>query len=109
MVEEIILADGAHVGADAFTGAALELLEGHPLPLGGGLHDLGVDGMFVAVVGNMELNWSTGAVAVEHVVDAAFRVHDQRDLDHQQAEFLAQVIFDIALQVENCFLGFFRS
>ena len=88
MVEEVVFAHGAHVGANAFAGAAFELLQGHPFPFGGGLHDLGVDGMFVAVVGNVELDGSAGAVAIEHVVDAAFRVDDERDFDHHQAEFL---------------------
>ena len=89
VIEEVIFADGAHVGADAFAGAAIELLEGDALPLGGGLHDLGVDGMLVAVVRDVELNGRTGAVAVEHVIDAAFDIDDERDLDHHQVEFLA--------------------
>jgi hypothetical protein len=29
------------------------------------------------------------AVAVEHVIDAAFDVDDQRDLNHHQAELVA--------------------
>jgi len=87
VVEEIVFAHGAHVGADAFAGAAVELFEGHPLPLGRGLYDLGVDGMFVAIVRNMELNGSARAVAIEHVVDAALRVDDERNLHHHQAEF----------------------
>jgi hypothetical protein len=56
VVEEVIFADGAHVGADAFSGAAVELLECHPLPLGRGLHDLRVDGVFAAIVRDMKLN-----------------------------------------------------
>ena len=43
MVEEVVLADGAHVGTQAFAGAHVELLERQPLPLGGGLDDLGID------------------------------------------------------------------
>ena len=109
VVEEVVFADGAHVGADAFAGPAVELLEGDPLPLGGGLHDLGIDGMLVAVVGDVELDGSARAVAVEHVVDAAFDIDDQRDLDHHQVEFLAEIVFDVALEVENGFLGFFAE
>jgi arabinose-5-phosphate isomerase len=85
VVEEIIFAHGAHVGADAFTGAACELLERDSLPFGGGLHNLRVDGVFVTIVGDVELNGSAGTVAIEHVVDAAFCVDDQRDLHHHQA------------------------
>ena len=88
MIEEVIFAHGAHVGADAFTGAAFELLEGHPLPFGGSLHDLGVDRMLVAVVRDVELDGSARTVAIEHVVNAALRVDDEGDLDHQQVEFL---------------------
>jgi hypothetical protein len=76
VVQEIVFAYGPHLGADAFAGAAVELLEGHPFPFGGSLYDLGVEGMFVAIVRNMELNGSAGAVAIEHVVDATFRVDD---------------------------------
>src|SRR5208337_422612 len=53
VVEEVILAYGAHVGADAFAGLAVELPKGQPLPLGCGLYDLGVDGMLVAIVGDV--------------------------------------------------------
>ena len=66
-------------------GRHVELFEGYSLPLGGGLDDLGVDGMLVAIVGNVELNRGAGSVAIEHVIDAAFRVDDQRDLNHHQA------------------------
>ena len=88
MVEEIIFADGAHVGADAFADTAVELFQGNAFPLGGRLHDLGIDGMQVAVIGNVELDGGAGAVAVEHVVDAAFDVDDERDFHHHQVEFL---------------------
>jgi hypothetical protein len=50
VVEEVIFANGAHVGADAFAGAAVELLQSHPFPFCGGLDYLGVDRMFVAIV-----------------------------------------------------------
>ena len=67
------------------------------LPLGGGLHDLRVDGMLVAVVRDVELDRGARSVAVEHVVDAALGVDDQRNLDHHQVEFLAEIVFDVAL------------
>jgi hypothetical protein len=42
--------------------------------------------VFTAVVGDVELDRGAGAVAVEHVIDAAVGVDDQRDLDHVQPE-----------------------
>ena len=88
MVKKVILAHGAHIGANAFAGTAIELLQSHPLPFGGGLYDLGIDGMFATVVRNVELDRSAGTVAIEHIVDAAFRIDDQRNFHHNQAEFL---------------------
>jgi hypothetical protein len=51
-------------------------------PLGGGLYDLRVDRVLVVVVVDVELDGRAGTVAVEHVVDAALDVHDERDLHH---------------------------
>ena len=79
-----IFGHGAHIGADAFSGAAIELVEGAPFSFGRGLHDLDVDGMLIVSVRDVELNGSAGAVAVEHVVGAALRVDDQGHLDHHQ-------------------------
>ena len=109
MIEEVILAHGAHVGADAFADFAVELPEGDAFPLGGGLHDLGVDGMQVAIVRNVELDGGAGAVAIEHVVDATFDVDDERNLDHHQAELFAEVVGDIALYLKDGLLGIFRA
>ena len=61
VVEEIVFAHGAHVGANAFSRAALELFKSHSFPFGGSLYDLGVDGMFVAVVRDVELNRVCGS------------------------------------------------
>jgi hypothetical protein len=55
---EVILADRAHLGADALSVGAAELLKRRPFPLGGCLHDLCIDGMLVAVIRNMELDGS---------------------------------------------------
>ena len=74
-----------------------------------GLNDLGVNGILVSVVGDVDLDGRAGAVAVEHVVDATFGVDDQRDLDHDQAEFFTKIVFDVTAQVEKCFLRFLRS
>ena len=109
VIQEIVLADGAHVGADALANSAIELLESDPLPLGCGLHHLRVDGMQVAIIRNMELNRGARAVAIQHVVDAALHIHDERNFDHHQVEFLAQVVFDVAFHLEDGLLGLFRG
>ena len=88
---------------------AVELLERDAFPLGRGLHDLRVDGMQVAIVRDMELDRRARAVAIEHVVDAALHIDDERHFDHHQIEFLAQVVFDIAFHLEDGLLRLFRS
>jgi hypothetical protein len=50
VIEEVVLADSAHIGADTFPDFAIELLQRNSLPLGRGLNNLRVDGMLVAVV-----------------------------------------------------------
>jgi hypothetical protein len=65
------------------------LFQRHPFPLRRSLHDLRSEGMFVAVIGNVKLDGRARSVTVEHVIDAALGVHNQWNLDHHQAEFLA--------------------
>ena len=100
MVEEVVLAHGAHVGADTLPDLALELPQGHPLPLGRRLHDLGVDALLEAEPAG-ELDRRARAVAVEVVVDPALAVDDQRHLDHLEVELLAEVVLDGALDLEE--------
>ena len=76
MIEEVVFAHGTHVSADAFAGLAIEFLERDAFPLGRGLHDLGVDRVFVPVVGDVERDGRARAVAIEHVVDATLDVDD---------------------------------
>lgn len=76
MVEEVVFANRAHIGADAFAGAAVELFQGDASPPGGCLHHLGVDGVLVAIVRNMALDRRARAVAVQHIADAAFDIDD---------------------------------
>ena len=45
VIEEVVLAHGAHVGAEALAGLHVELLQRDAFPLRRGLHDLGIDGM----------------------------------------------------------------
>ena len=89
VVQEIIFAHGAHVGAEAFAGLHVELAQGHALPFGGGLDDFGVNGVLVVIVGDVELHGGAGAVAVEVVVDAAFGINDEGDRDHYEVKLPA--------------------
>ena len=43
VIKKVILANGLHVSAQALANPHTELLERYPLPLGCGLHDLGID------------------------------------------------------------------
>ena len=103
VVEEVIFAHGFHVGANAFADLAVKLLQGHSLPFGGRLHDLGLDA-FVEAQPAGKLDGRARAVAVEVIVDAALAVNDQRNLDHHQIEFLAQVLLDVVLDCKERFL-----
>ena len=107
MVQEVVLADGAHVGAHALVHLAPELLERHALPLGGRLHDLRIDGVLIVIVGNMERDRRARPIPVQHVIHAAFGVHDQRHLNHHQVEFFTEVIFDVPFYLKDRLLGFF--
>ncbi len=105
VIEEIVFADSLHVGADALPDLAIKGLESHALPLGGGLHDLRVDGL-VQTQPAGEFHRRSRAVAVQHVVDAALAVHDQGHLDHHQVQFPAQVLLDVVLDAEQGLHGF---
>ncbi len=107
VIEEVIFAHGAHVGAKAFARLHAKLLQRHPLPLGGGLHYLRVDGVLVVIVRRCGTGWGARAVAVEQVVDAALFIDDQRHFDHHQVELFAEVVFDVALHLEDRPLRFF--
>ena len=107
VIEEVIFADGAHVGAEAFARLHVELLQRHPLPLGRGLNDLGIDGVLVAIIRDVELDRRARAVAVEIVIDARLLVDDEGHGDHHQVQFFAEVVFDVLLHLEDRPLGVF--
>ena len=50
VVEEVVFAHGAHIRANTLPDRATELFQRHSFPLGGCLHDLGVDRMKAVVV-----------------------------------------------------------
>src|SRR5581483_10974638 len=109
VIEEVVFADGAHVGADALANLAVELLQRDAFPLGGSLHYLGIDGVLATIIRDVELDGSARTVAIQHVVDAALDIDNQRDFHHEQIKFLAEIVFDVALHVENGLLGFLRG
>jgi hypothetical protein len=51
--------------------------------------------MLVVIVVDVELDGRARAVAVEHVVDAALDVDDERHLDHHQVQFTAEILFNV--------------
>jgi hypothetical protein len=67
---------------------------------------LGVDGVLVVIVGDVELDGRARTVAIEHVVDAGFDIHNQGHGDHHKVQFFAEMVFDEAFQSENGFLSF---
>ena len=56
----------------------------------------------------MELDGSSRTVAVEHVIDAALHVNNERHLNHHQVELLTEVVLDITLDLKNGLLRLFR-
>ncbi len=55
---------------------------------------------------DVELDRRARAVAIEHVVDAALDVHDQRNRHHHQVQFLAKILLDVALRGKDGLLRF---
>ena len=108
VIEEVILAHGAHVGADALALFAFELLQRPALPLGRGLDNLSFD-TFLESEPARKVDGRARAVAVEVVVHAAVLVDDQRYLDHLQVQFLAQVLLDEILELVERFHAVHRT
>ena len=97
MIQEVVLAHRPHVGDQALARPHAELPQRRSLPLGRGLHDLGFERMLVVVVCDMELDRTARTVTIQVVVDPALGVDDQRDLDLDQVELLAEVVLDVPL------------
>ena len=105
MVEEVVLADRAHVGVDAFADVAAVLLQGEPLPLRRRLHDLCVHPRADAEPAR-EVNRRARAVAVKVVIHAAFFLDDERHLHQLQVQGLGEAVLDVALYRVDRALGF---
>jgi hypothetical protein len=97
VVQEIVSANGAHSGAQAFSDPHGKLFQRGPLPLGGRLDDLTIYGVFVVIVDDVELNGCAGTTAAQHIVHAALHVDDQRHGHHDEIRFLARVALDETL------------
>ena len=89
VIEEVILADSLHVGAETLAGGHTELAQRHPLPFGGSLDNLGGDGRLEAQPA-WKLHGRARPVPVQVVVDAGGGVHNQGHLNHDQVEFATQ-------------------
>ena len=108
MVQEVILAHGLHVGADALADIAAKLLERHAFPLRGSLDNLGMYG-FVESQPARKFHRCPRAVAIQVIINAAISVNDQRNLNHLQVEFLAQILLNVVLCCKDALHGFFRG
>ena len=108
VIQKIIFANGPHVSADALAGVTIELLQCDSLPFRRSLYHLRIDGILAAIVRDVELNGRPGTVAVEHVIDPALAIDDQRNLHHHQAKFFAEIVLDPTAKLKECFLGFPR-
>ncbi len=106
VVEEVVLADRLHVGADSLAGLHAELTESNALPLRCRLDDLPLDGIHVSIVADVELDRASRSVTVEVVVDAAGFIHNERYLHHHQPEFATEVLFDVRLDGKQRLHGF---
>ena len=63
--------------------------------------------MPVVIVGNVELDGGAGTVAVQQIIDAAFRIHDEGHGDQHQIEFFAKIFLDEVLDGGDGQLGLF--
>ncbi|MBA7486027.1 hypothetical protein ES707_21580 [subsurface metagenome] len=55
----------------------------------------------------MKLDWGSGAISVEQVVDAAFNVDNQRDRYTNQIELFAEILLNVVLDCIGRNLGLF--
>ena len=86
MIEEVVLAHGAHVGAQTVACVHVELFQRHSLPLRGRLNDLRVHGMDIVVVRDVELDGRARTVAVQHVVHAGLGIDHERHGHHHEVQ-----------------------
>ena len=108
VVEEVVLAHGAHVRHEALAGLHSELRERDAFPLRGRLDDLRLDRVLSVVVRDVERDGAARPVAVEVVVHAALGVDDERDLDAHEAELAAEAVLDVPLDGRDRALRLFR-
>jgi hypothetical protein len=61
------------------------------------------------IIGNVELNRCSGSITIQKVIYSAFNVYNERNLNHHQAEFLAQIQFDVILNRIDGLLRILRT
>ena len=107
VIQEVVLAHRPHIRIQAFAHLHAELFEGHAFPLGGRLHHLGADGLVQAEAAG-KFDRRTGAIPIKIIVDAALLADDQGNLDHDQIQFFAEIVGDVAFESgegDLCFFG----
>ena len=101
VIQEVVFADRAHVGAQPLSWLHVKALQGDTLPFGGCLHYLGVYRMDAAVIGNVELDGGSRTIAIQVIVDPAFCLDDQGNRDHHQVKLPAKLLLDIDFGGKN--------
>ena len=108
MIEEVVLANGTHVGEKTLADLESVLLKREPFPFSNGLHDLGVDRVLFIIVLNVEIDRRARPVAVEIIVHTAVAVDDEGALDAHEVKLAEQTVFDVILDSLEGDLRFFR-
>ncbi len=106
VIKKVVLANGLHICAKALPYLHIELLKGDTLPLGCGLHYLGIDRILVIIVWNMKLDRSTRTITVQEVVHTTVNIYNQGNLNHHQIEFFAQILLEIIFYRKDSLLCF---
>ena len=99
VVEDLIAADGVHIGIEAGAHMEVVALQGVALPLGQGVHHLAVG----ADVGHVEGDGTL--IAVEVVVEAGGLLHKQRGGNPPQIQGITEIFLKILLDKFDCALG----
>ena len=105
VIQEVVLSHRTHVGQETFANLHLELIERHALPLGRGLHDLGVNRVLIMVVGDVKADRRPRSVAVKVVVHPALDVDNQGHRHRDEIQDAAQPTLDMVFQREDGALG----
>ena len=103
VIQFLVPADGVHVGEQAVAGAETVLMQGQPLPLGQTVHHLGAD------AGGGDVKAHRALHAVQVVVQAQGRVHEQGGGDPLEVQRRAQLDLEGLLDHANGLLGVVKA